>query len=609
MIIQEKIYPYIEIESDNRYIQLNTTMNLVVFLYTDESTKTDITNQCTLYSLDLNAKVDNYIIYPFEEGTFVVTALYGLYYTKKEFLVYSSFFKDNYLMNFMSQYDLNNIENDNILKALFDTLFEFIDIIYAYQKDLDGIKNPLKTKEKFLDILFDEFGLTKTESSYENDTLEVIASQVHRNILNKLLDILEIRGTLTSYELFFGVLGYDIEMFEFWFDENENLVEINMTDQSKSSFLKYNLNGELLKDQFQTLEDPRVNINMDNIYKNNKSNYIRMKYTKNSNLESSFVYPRSVIQEYLDYLKPNHINYLTEILALSANDENYYNPLDGEVLFNDHIGGDDEPPIGEIVTEYIATGLLNFNGTCINHSYQFIESGGLLRMIGTAPSEFSSSDYEFSSEYSILNIYGSSDTGRFEFESIDGALNIIDTGIVEAQVFLTYTPASQGVQTGRAIHWYDYLTQNDRDVFITGFKYPSHLGGIPSDFFSRDFRYFNKDKTYNEVCSFSKTLLLQDIISTEARYDSGMFYDNDNTYDVFSFLNESNIYLNPSLLVGFGQNELQNLYFYYKSSNPKNVGESDEDYKERISNMVIGYYLDLGVILNYYVLNEYLIGV
>jgi len=286
-------------------------------------------------------------IYPVQKGTCII----GAYYTyagqiislKEEVLVYETFFKNHFAIHGFSAYDYSIYHSNPQFKIVFDTLLEFIDILYAYYEDIDTVNNPAEIKNKFLTIIGASLGFEK-KSLYNDTKWEFAYSKLYRELLSNLIDLIGLRGTKTAYELFFGALGYDIDLLEYWFDQEGNLIEINYEDFENSTFYAYTESGIPLED-FQTAHvDPRKDVKADNPYNYcNKSPYIRVIMTLKSGLyhpgNESMATERILIRQYLEWLRPNHLKYLQEIYRINVTQvgelvgEHLINLLDGTDYF------------------------------------------------------------------------------------------------------------------------------------------------------------------------------------------------------------------------------------------------------------------------------------
>ena len=244
------------------------------------------------------------------------------YNTKEEVIVYDSFFKDNYLF-LLTDLDKKIFEKNILLKSIMNTCMEYFDILWVYQNDIKTLKDPLKTRWKFLENLGLSLGFGKISRDYDNKYKEKISDRLYRELLSNLFDLLQIRGTKLSYDMFFGALGYDIELLEFWNDGDGNLIEINPYNEDNSTFYKYSLDGYLIGDELNVSDDPRKNWNKNNpTYIYNKSHFVKPILTRKVGLENYVeeagytMQHRFLINKFLNFLKPEHIEYLEEAFRI-----------------------------------------------------------------------------------------------------------------------------------------------------------------------------------------------------------------------------------------------------------------------------------------------------
>ena len=292
------------------------------------------------------------IVFPYNNETF---------YTSRQFLCHGSFFKDNYLSYLIPTLDAQNIRGNQFLKSILDTLMEMIDILYAYNEDLKIISNFKSGKSKFISLLAQNVGFERIDFTQFNTKYEYTNDETFREVISNIFDLLSVRGTRLAYELFFNALGYDTTLQEFWYDDNGDLIEINSENESLSTFFAYNERGELLdtpplprldprkynpilSNDYNTLptsyirvlnndgsisyqknEDIVINKKANdftqNVFVSNKSNYVRL-ILNNSINDNYFEIPsnfslekRKIIKRYLDFLRPSHIQYITEALG------------------------------------------------------------------------------------------------------------------------------------------------------------------------------------------------------------------------------------------------------------------------------------------------------
>jgi hypothetical protein len=332
----------IEIRHDNEFPNyvLGETFLIHVVRKTREGKEFDITadSRLTIDSLD---QENFYIIKGLQngkirvlckkEGSGVIKASYkdeyGVFYTSIQFVCHSTFFVDNYLTYFLPEIDSTRISGNKKLKAIFDTIMEMLDILYAYNEDLRVINSFRYGKSKFLSQLAQNLGFERIDFLAFNSPYELPSNETFRELMGNILDLLSIRGTKLAYELFFGSLGYDISIKEFWYDENGDLIEINTEDEGSSTFYAYNEDGTPADQPQVARRDPRKNINVNSVFKNNKSNYVRISIdgSKNSSIapEPSTFSPekRMIISRYLEFLRPSHIQYIKETIPLSITSE------------------------------------------------------------------------------------------------------------------------------------------------------------------------------------------------------------------------------------------------------------------------------------------------
>lgn len=387
---------------------LDSYVNFYVFLINESDEEEDITQSKDLsfYSLD----DDNLFIFqkkedmPFEvffrkEGTGFLKAIYNdginpLLVDSRNFICYTSFFKDKYLDYFVGDFNKEKIIANQQTKVVFDTFMEMLDILYAYNQDLKEISSFDNTKSNFLDLLAQNIGFLRVDTLSVNTPMEDKEDYIFRELLKNMVDVLSVRGTKAAYELFFGAMGYNIRLNEFWYDENGDLVEIDPYDELKTTYIGYYTDGSLKNNVAQKQKDPRKNMskqeryifniqsendkvirlydipfdmpNIDNVFiyincikcgpkrdfkiinktkilfredlnlndgdavfllktpdynvfKNSKSNYIRVNISSkdtNKFTPPSFfsTQKKRILNYYLDFLKPIHMQYLPEFL-------------------------------------------------------------------------------------------------------------------------------------------------------------------------------------------------------------------------------------------------------------------------------------------------------
>lgn len=294
----------------------------------------DITTdpQCSILSLD----IENFLledgftggykkILAKKEGSGVIKVSYisasnELHWTSKQFICQSDFFKTNYLDYLFSSFDKSKIESTEYVKAIFDTLMDMMDLLYAYNEDLKIVSNFSQGKSKFLSLLAKNVGFDRIDFTELNSSRELTSDLVFRDLLNNMLDLLSIRGTKLAYELFFGALGYKISIQEFWYDDEGYLVDIDPIDPTASTFYRYKTDGSFVDSPPVPVPDPRNKQTVGgSVFQNNKSNYIRVKIDSSISSDIAIdpnlfsVEKNLIIKQYLDFLRPSHLQYMTEI--------------------------------------------------------------------------------------------------------------------------------------------------------------------------------------------------------------------------------------------------------------------------------------------------------
>ena len=304
-----------------------------------------------------------------QEGSGILKTSYRYleenFYFSQQFICHDSFFKDNYLTYLFPTIDSQNISGNPFVKSIFDTLMEMIDILYAYNEDLKVIPSFTEGKSKFISLLSQNVGFERIDFTQFNTKYEYVNNETFREVVANMFDLLSIRGTKLAYELFFNALGYNTTIQEFWYDSDGNLIEINPDNELLSTYYAYTTSGTLISPALPR-QDPRKNNvflsndynNIDNnyirisdqngdvyyqpkedvkitqktnsyeqdIFKNNKSNYIRVVFDSaiNNNFferpQDFSIEKKLIIKRYLDFLRPSHIQYILETFSINFGD-------------------------------------------------------------------------------------------------------------------------------------------------------------------------------------------------------------------------------------------------------------------------------------------------
>lgn len=311
----------------------NVSYDFKVALYFSETEFTyllpsDINLVVNVFDHNAFAKIESgvYKLYMLAKGTCQL----GAYYTycgqnivvKQEILIYEGFLRDNFPLAGLTTFDYNIFQKNQRFRVLLKTLLELYDILYAYNSDIDTINDHAQIKDKFLNIAGRSFGFEK-KAIYDGTKWEYSYNKMYRELLSNLLDLIKARGTKLSYELFFGAMGYDIELLEHWFDKDGNLIEINPDDFENSTFFAYDTLGTPIENIQVPHVDPRKDIEPTNKYNYcQKSIYVRPVITLKDALLSHPAsehpdYERILMMQYLEWLKPNHIEYLQTMFKIN----------------------------------------------------------------------------------------------------------------------------------------------------------------------------------------------------------------------------------------------------------------------------------------------------
>jgi len=198
-----------------------------------------------------------------------------------------------------------------------------LNFIQAIAREFDVLSDKVKDLEKLIDVdnIPQEF-LPHLAYLLGHQVIDFnIPSFNMRELIKNLIEIYKIKGTNFAYEIFFGALGFDVEVAELWW-ENANQ-EIANSNQ-KILYLK---RWEELKEESKKEIKNRIKRNAvldyynnpDLFYKLNKSNYISLRLSRKTK-EIGFTQEElSASLDYISFLTPSHINVLnlnliTEIL-------------------------------------------------------------------------------------------------------------------------------------------------------------------------------------------------------------------------------------------------------------------------------------------------------
>jgi hypothetical protein len=122
----------------------------------------------------------------------------------------SSFFQNN-SSHFIPEYDINQVENNEMLAPFMD----------AINKEFDKLDYMLNASRKYIsfdDIPFQYINYLCQMLGFETKDIYNATEQRYREIMKNIIDIFKIKGTNYSFELFFQFLGFNIKISEYYFD-------------------------------------------------------------------------------------------------------------------------------------------------------------------------------------------------------------------------------------------------------------------------------------------------------------------------------------------------------------------------------------------------------
>lgn len=323
----------------NKYFRMEDDIDLTFFI--EQYDKNEIISETQIDNSEIYIKSldDDFISVVYDEttnthslqfkkeGSAVLLIIYQDLHIREEIITYQPHIKNIYKQNLLTEQDRIKLEENDGLELLFDTIMEMFDIYYAYNNDIKTLRSPRAVKSKMVDTLGTSLGFPKIDYTKENTSLEYLAEKLYKELLHNYRELIEIRGTALPYELFFGALGFEVTIDEFWFDEDGNLIEIDPHDDNKSTFFRYDTEGRQIDFPPVPKPDPRKNNSPDKKYFiNQKSNYLRVNISKKPGIYpdsySSFSESqRKIIRKYLAILKPSNMQYLNEVFNIQVPQE------------------------------------------------------------------------------------------------------------------------------------------------------------------------------------------------------------------------------------------------------------------------------------------------
>ena len=154
------------------------------------------------------------------EKSFISRELYkNIFYTFKHSSL-KKFFSENW-KKFFPEYDVLNIESTEQLKLFQKSLMQEFDKFSDVINEMYNIQDVDLVPDEYLGYLAQLIG-------YEREERELLADSSFRELIKNIIEIYRIKGTNFSFELFFGFLGFEASILEYWFDKRYfNSVDTN----------------------------------------------------------------------------------------------------------------------------------------------------------------------------------------------------------------------------------------------------------------------------------------------------------------------------------------------------------------------------------------------
>ena len=155
-------------------------------------------------------------------------------YFKYKFGNLNSFWKEN-LLNFFFKFDRETIESDEELSFLFENMANLLDFLDDVLYKIENIYNIDKVDDEFLNYTAELFGLHKQDLSLTID------NQAFRSLLKNIKTLYQLKGSKKVFFIFFNLLGFDVNIKEFYFDRDKYFTDDTgfFNERSLSSIYHY----------------------------------------------------------------------------------------------------------------------------------------------------------------------------------------------------------------------------------------------------------------------------------------------------------------------------------------------------------------------------------
>lgn len=179
--------------------------DLIILLINHKEAITEKTVEQLTEERYLNTEISNI----FFSTSVSSDVLQRLYFTFK-YAVPKVFFRKNY-KRFLPEFDVNAIDNNDKLKLFQETVMAEFDKLSYYIEKISYIQDLNTVPTEYLSYIAQLLGFEKFENTIVDDLM-------FRELLKNIIDIYKIKGTNYCLELFFNLIGFFVEINEYWFD-------------------------------------------------------------------------------------------------------------------------------------------------------------------------------------------------------------------------------------------------------------------------------------------------------------------------------------------------------------------------------------------------------
>ena len=129
---------------------------------------------------------------------------------------YSDNFFQNNWKNFLPEVEVENLSKNQIAEALLDAFAVEFDKIDEILNNVNIFHNYDDIPEEYINYLAQLLGLEQKTFMIENDQIAE-----YRVLASNILEIYKQKGEFAAFELMFNLLGYQIEITQFYFDRRK----------------------------------------------------------------------------------------------------------------------------------------------------------------------------------------------------------------------------------------------------------------------------------------------------------------------------------------------------------------------------------------------------